>query len=97
VASTDGFDVILLDAATRAEVRRLTDCAGLLASLAFSPDSTLLAQASSQGLCLTLVATGEQLAFFPSGDWLNGVTFSPDQTLIATVGKDHTARVYGLP
>jgi WD40 repeat protein len=41
--------------------------------------------------------TGEMLSFFPSGDWLNDVAFSPDQTLVATAGKDNTARVYGLP
>jgi WD40 repeat protein len=32
-----------------------------------------------------------------SADWLEGVVFSPDQTLIATTSKDHTARIYGLP
>ncbi len=97
VAVANGFDVILLDPASGAEVRRLTTCSGSLVGFAFSPDSTLLAEASSTGLCLYDVATGAQLAAFPAGDWLNTVAWSADQTLIATAGKDHTVRVYGLP
>jgi WD40 repeat protein len=96
IATTDGFDVILLEAVTGIEIGRL-DYEGSLMSLAFSPDSTLMAVASSQGLLLFNVSTGERLGFFPSNDWLNMVVFSPDQTMIATAGKDHTARVYGLP
>ena len=97
LATTDGFDVILLDAASGSEVRRLTDCNGSLVNFAFSPDSTLLAVAASEGLCVFNVATGELSAFFASNDWLNGVVFSPDQTMIATAGKDYTARVCRTP
>lgn len=56
-----------------------------------------MAVATSQGLYVFDVSSQGQLAFFPSNDWLNEVVFSPDQTMIATAGKDHTARVYSLP
>ncbi len=97
LAASNGFDVILLDPVTGAERSRLTACSGTSESFVFSPDSTLLAEASSSGVCVYNLATGQQMAFFPAGDWLNTVDWSPDQTLIATTGKDHTVRVYGLP
>ncbi|MBZ0278628.1 MAG: WD40 repeat domain-containing protein [Anaerolineae bacterium] len=97
LAVSDGFDAILHDAASGEQIRKLSGCVGSTVSFAFSPDNTLLAEASSDGLCVFAVETGELLASFSSGDWLNGVTFSPDQTMIATASKDHTARVYGLP
>lgn len=97
LAISDSFDAILLDPASGAEIRTLDGCAGLVASLVFSPDNTLVAVASSGGVCLFGVESGELLASFSSGDWLNGVAFSPDQTMIATASKDHTVRVYGLP
>jgi len=97
LAAGEGFDVVLLDPASGAVLRKLNTCQGTLQSFAFSPDSTLLAEATSSGLCVSVVATGAQLAAFPAGDWLNTVAWSADQTLIATAGKDHTVRVYGLP
>jgi WD40 repeat protein len=97
LASTDGFDITLTDPATGSEVNRLEDCVGLVASIAFSPDSALLAVAASDGLCVYDVAAAALVASFVSNDWLNSVAFSPDQTMIAVAGKDHTVRVYGLP
>lgn len=97
LASTDGFSIALSAPVSGAEIRRLTGCKGMVMSFAFSPDSALLAVAASDGLCLYDVATGVLAASFVANDWLNTVAFSPDQTMIATTGKDHTARVYGLP
>jgi WD40 repeat protein len=97
LATSDGFEVALFDPATHTEVRRLSDCVGTTESFAFSPDSSLLATASSDGMCLFNVETGELLASFAAGDWANSVVFSPDQTMIAIASKDHTVRVYGLP
>ena len=96
LAVSNGFDVILLEP-SGVELRRLSACVGTNVSLVFSPDSTLLAEATSSGLCVYDVATGAQLANFTAGDWLNTVDWSADQSLIATAGKDHTVRVYGLP
>jgi WD40 repeat protein len=97
LAISDSFDIYLLDPATGAEIRALDDCVGLVASFVFSPNNTLLAVAASDGVCLFAVETGEMLASFSSGDWFNGVAFSPDQTLLAAASKDHTVRVYALP
>ncbi len=97
VAVTDGFDVILFDVATRAEVRKLGDCVGTAESFVFSPDSLLLALAASEGMCLFSVETGDLLSSFATSDWLNTVAFSPDQTLIGAASKDQTVHVYGLP
>lgn len=96
LATSDGFNVALLDPATRTEVRTLSGCIGTTESFAFSPDSSLFATASSDGMCLFNVGTGELLASFSAGDWANSVVFSPDQTMIAIASKDHTVRVYGL-
>lgn len=97
VASSDGFDIGLIDPNTNMEVRRLSECPGVTQSFVFSADSTLMALATSEGMCLYNVATGAQLAAFTTNDWANTVTFSPDQTLIAVASKDHTVRVYSLP
>ncbi len=96
-AATDGFDVTLYDAVTHAEVRKLSDCIGTTQSFVFSPDSSLLALAASEGMCLFNLETGDLLVSLPTSDWSNSVAFSPDQTLIAVASKDQTTRVYGLP
>lgn len=96
LATTEGFDVILIDASTGEEIRRFKGCAGTVASFAFSPDNSLLAEASSTGLCVYDIVADTLKASFSSNDWLNSVAFSPDQTLIAVASKDHTVRVYGL-
>lgn len=97
LAVGDGFDVVLLDPASGEMLRKLNVCAGSLVSFAFSPDSSLIAEATSTGICVYNVATGESLATFSANDWLNTVAWSPDQTLIAVSSKDYTVRVYGLP
>lgn len=97
LATSDGFKVALLDPASRTEVRTLGGDIGVIKSFVFSPDSTLLACATSNGMALFNVGTGELLASFTAGDWANSVAFSPDQTMIAIASKDHTVRVYGLP
>jgi WD40 repeat protein len=97
LATTDGFDIVLLNPADGVEILRLDDCRGTMVGFVFSPDNSLIAEATSDGLCVYSVAAGALLVSFTSADWLEGVVFSPDQTLIATTSKDHTARVYGLP
>lgn len=97
LAVSDGFDIFLLNPVDGGRLAALDDCAGTMISIAFSPDSTLVAAGSSEGVCLFSAQSGDLLMTFVTPDWLNGVTFSPDQTLIAAAGKDGTVRVYGLP
>lgn len=97
LATTDGFDIVLLNPADGAEILRLGDCRGTIVGFVFSPDNSLIAEATSDSLCVYSAAAGALLVSFTSADWLEGVVFSPDQTLIATTSKDHTARIYGLP
>src|SRR5690606_13597593 len=97
LAVVDSFTVKLYDASNYQLLREL-DGDGIVDALAFSPDGTLIAYTSSRGLYVFDVETGELLASLDDhNDWLNSVAWSPDQTLIATSGSDHTVRVYGLP
>lgn len=97
LAAVDSFTVRLYDASNHQLLREL-DGDGIVDGLAFSPDDTLIAYTSSRGLYVFDVQTGTLLASLEDhNDWLNSVAWSPDQTLIATSGSDHTVRVYGLP
>lgn len=97
LATSDGFDIFLSNPVDGSPVIALDDCPGTMVGFAFSPDSALMAVASSEGTCLFAVQDGSLLGTYLTPDWANGIAFSPDQTLIATAGKDRTVRVYGLP
>ena len=52
-------------------------------SVVFSPDSTMLAVATSIGVYLCNSITFEEIAFFETKIWMNSVTFSPNSNLLA--------------
>lgn len=66
VAATGGVDktVRLWNLATRAELRRLTGHIGFVRPVAFSPDGSMLASISGDGIRLWDVASGRQLSPF---------------------------------
>ena len=70
---------------------------GIAEDLDFSPDNSMIAIITSQAFYVFETATGNQLAAFEdANDWLQGVAWSPDQTMISVVAGDHAVRVYTI-
>jgi WD40 repeat protein len=58
-------------------------------SLAIAPNSMVLATASDDSSVRLLeLATGRLLALYGHVDGVNGVSFSPDSTMVASAGTD---------
>jgi WD40 repeat protein/basic membrane lipoprotein Med (substrate-binding protein (PBP1-ABC) superfamily) len=63
--------------------------------LAFSPDGTCLATASSKGAKMWDAATAQELlSLSGGGSRVNGVAFSPDGSRLAAAGDDGTATIW---
>ena len=96
-ATIEGFDAMLLDPKSGAVLGTL-DGDGLSDSLAFSPDSTLIAYVGTEGVYVFDVAQRTRLAHLTDHNgWVTTIAFSPDQTMIATGAGDGTVRVWALP
>ncbi|MEL6271266.1 MAG: WD40 repeat domain-containing protein [Chloroflexota bacterium] len=96
IATEDGFVPELRNAET-GDLIRSFDADGLSSDIAFSPDDTMLAYISSQGVFVFDVESGEMLAsFFDHNDWGREITWSPDQTMLASTASDNTVRVYTI-
>jgi len=99
LAISDGVTIHLYDSRTKKELRSWDGPQGFgIMSLAFSPDSKVLATASrSPRLSQWEVATGKLLREFdlhPSGNHF--VTYSPDGKLLATAGEDRDPKRMNL-
>jgi WD40 repeat protein len=68
-------------------------------SIAFSPDGTILATGSADGMLrLWQVETGDLLVELDGhADYLTGLAFSPDGELIASSSNDGTVILWGIP
>lgn len=98
IATVRAFDATIRDAATGDLIHELDPIVdGLGIDAEFSPDDTMLAYGSSAGLYVIDVETGQQLFFTDdANDWIQSVTWSPDQTMLAAVGDDDVVRVYAI-
>jgi len=77
--------------------RVLTGHTGEVAAVAWSPDGTRLATASSDGVRLWDPTTGHQLATLTGHtDGVRAVAWSPDGTRLATAGDDRQVRLWDL-
>jgi WD40 repeat protein len=90
LAAADGKDIVIIDAATLTEVRRLQGHSDWVEVIRFSPSGALLASGSDDRTAMVWdVTTGERqelLRGHPSG--VRGVAFSPDSaTLYTTAGR----------
>jgi WD40 repeat protein/serine/threonine protein kinase len=91
ILASAGFDrtARLWDAATGAQVKTLLGHSQPLRSVRFSPNGQLLATTAGDGTAkLWQVSTGEELATLKAREGVDGVTFSPDDRLMALAGKD---------
>ncbi len=96
MATLQSFSATLRDPATGAVIREF-EADGISEDIAFSPDNTLIALISSQGTYVFDVATGQLLvSLLENNDWMQGVVWSSDQTMLATVSGDHAVRVYTI-
>ena len=97
VAVADGRDVVLLDAATLTEQRRLEGHAGL-ATLQFSRDGTRFASGYDDGTVIVWdVATGAvQEQFNGHAGSVMEVAFSPDGATLYTVSLDRSLLAWDL-
>jgi WD40 repeat protein len=85
----------VFEAATGREVSRL-DHDGLVAAVAFSPESTRVATGSHDRSARVFeAATGTGQAWLGHDDAVAAVAFSPDGTRVATGSDDRSARVRG--
>ena len=103
IATAGGDRVVRLwDATTGRETGTLKGHAYGIASLAISPDGTMLASGGGYGwtyreLVLWNLTTGEKISTLRGeGGGINALTFSPDGRTLATASQDHTATLWAL-
>jgi hypothetical protein len=93
-----GNNVVLWDAASYREVQKFRGHQSEITSLAFSPDSHLIATASlDRQVKLWDVASGAEVSsLIGHADATTGVAFSPDGRLLASSSADGLAKVWDV-
>jgi WD40 repeat protein/DNA-binding SARP family transcriptional activator len=87
--------VKIWDAATGKEL--LSFAVPDVGEIRFNADGTRLAIVSAETAGIWDTATGEQLLSLSGHPkWIQTLTFSPDESLLATASEDHTAKVWDL-
>jgi WD40 repeat protein len=89
LAAVGGNEIVLLDATTLAEGRRLQGHTASVMDVQFSHDGALLASGSDDRVAIVWeVATGRRREELRSRGSVWGVAFSPDDATLYTAGKD---------
>jgi WD40 repeat protein len=94
--ATDGFDAVIVDAATGVVQHTLTGHTGFLSSAVFSPDGSIVVTGSADGTAKTWDATTGLVVHTLEGHTaeVENVAFSPDGSIIATASQDGTAKLW---
>ena len=101
---TGGGSVTVWDTSAATEQTRLSypepsavaaDWADDIASIAISPDGTMLAAGDGNPARVWDLVTGDELFTKAPGGWLSQPAFSPDSVLLALAGESGTLSLYG--
>ncbi len=78
--------------------RDLIECSDSVYAVAFSPDSTLVAEAGAdRAIRIFKVESGEQVALIEDhADWIYDLAFSPDGKRLASASRDKTSKVFDV-
>ena len=93
-----GGSILFWETASGKSLRMIAKEVGTAASLAFSPDGTVLAAGyGDRRIRLWDPATGEELRELPGHDgWVNALAFSPDGTRLTSASSDRRILVWDL-
>ena len=86
--------VLTLWDASSGEILRQNANPVYFSSIAFSPDSSLLAAGTETGVLLIAVPHGDEIFSIDSTEVINSITFSPDGTKLVTCGSEGTINIY---
>jgi len=88
--------VLTLWDANSGEILRQNANPSYFSSIAFSPDSSLLAAGTETGILLITVPHGDELFSFDSTEVINSIAFSPDGVKLITCGNEGTINIYAV-
>jgi len=90
----DNQPVLTLWDANSGEILRQNANPSYFSSIAFSPDSSLLAAGTETGVLLFTVPHGDEIFSFDSAEVITSIAFSPDGTKLITCGNEGTINIY---
>jgi len=88
--------VLTLWDASSGEILRQNANPSYFSSIAFSPDSSLLAAGTETGVLLFTVPHGDEVFSFDSTEMINSIAFSPDGAKLITCGNEGTINIYAV-
>ncbi len=86
--------VLTLWNASSGEILRQNANPSYFSSIAFSPDSSLLAAGTETGVLLITVPHGDEIFSFDSAEVITSIAFSPDGTKLIACGDEGTINIY---